>query len=130
MGAVAKFVLALVIFGVTVSGGSLIWKKLTSAPRPQALQQVRDLVIKTPQGIQAAQVFGVMDDTNVQPINLGQVVGDIGNSIKTAAEERATTILMSQVTTQLMNQYEKLPRDQQQTLQEIICHSSPSGVVK
>lgn len=130
MGAVAKFVLALVIFGVTVSGGSLIWKKLTSAPRPQALQQVRDLVIKTPQGIQAAQVFGVMDDTNVQPINLGQVVGDIGNSIKTAAEERATTILMSQVTTQLINQYEKLPRDQQQTLQEIICHSSPSGVVK
>jgi len=130
MGAVAKFVLALVIFGVTVSGGSLIWKKLTSAPRPQALQQVRDLVIKTPQGIQAAQVFGVTDDTNVQPINLGQVVGDIGNSIKTAAEKRAQTILMSQVTTQLINQYEKLPGDQQQQLQEIICHSSPSGVVK
>ena len=130
MGVVVKFVLALVIFGVTVSGGSLIWTKLTSAPRPQALQQVHDLVIKTPQGIQAAQVFGVTDDKNVQPINLGEIANNAWNGIKDTAQERAATILMSQVTTQLTSQYEKLPRDQQQQLQEIICHSSPSGVVK
>jgi len=130
MELVVQLFLAVVVFGVTLSGGSLVWPRVTSAPRPQLLQQVHDTVVKTPIGSQAAQVLGVTDDKTVQPINLGQVANTAWNGIKNAAQKRAQTILISQVTAQLMNQYEKLPRDQQKTLQEIICHSSPSGVVK
>ena len=122
--------LAVVVFGVTLSGGSLVWPRVTSAPRPQLLQEVHDSVVKTPQGAAAAQVLGVADDKNVQPINLGNIANNAWNGIKSTVQKRATTIVMSQVTSQLNSQYQKLPRDQQQALQEIICHSSPSGVVK
>ena len=121
MKVIVKFVLALAIFGVTISGVSLIWKKLTSAQRPQALQQVHDLVIQTPQGSQAAQVFGVTDDRSTTPINIEQVATDVWNGIKNTIEKRTQTILVSQVTQQLMNQYEKLSEEQQLQLQQIIC---------
>lgn len=127
MGAVVQFVLALTIFGVTVSGGSLLWPRLTKAPRPEALQKVHDIVLKTPQGEQAAQVLGVTDDKSVQPIDLGQVANNAWKGVKSAVAKRAQTILVSQVTQQLNNQYQKLPKDQQQELRQIICTSSPSA---
>jgi len=130
MELVVQLVLAVAVFGVTLSGGSLVWPRVTRAPRPQLLQEVHDAVVKTPQGAAAAQVLGVTDDKKVAPINLGKLAGDAWTGIKSTVQKRATTIVMSQVTAQLMNQYEKLPKDQQKTLQEIICHSSPSGVVK
>jgi hypothetical protein len=130
MELVVQLLLAVAVFGVTLSGGSLVWPKVTHAPRPQFLQQVHDSVIKTPVGSQAAQVLGVTDDKNVQPINLGEVANTAWNGIQNEAQKRAQIILMSQVTAQLTNQYEKLPKDQQQQLRDIICHSSPSGVVK
>ncbi len=130
MELVVQLFLAVAVFGVTLSGGSLVWPKVTSAPRPQLLQQVHDSVVKTPVGSQVSRVLGVTDDKNVAPINLGNIANDAWNGIKNAAQKRAQTILMSQVTAQLTSQYEKLPPDQQKTLQEIICHSSPSGVVK
>jgi hypothetical protein len=130
MELVIQLFLAVAVFGVTLSGGSLVWPKVTRAPRPQLLQQVHDTVVGTPVGSQAAAVLGVTDDKNVQPINLGEIANNAWNGVKNAAQKRAQTIVMSQVTAQLMNQYEKLPKDQQKTLQEIICHSSPSGVVK
>ena len=131
MELVVQLVLAVAVFGVTISGGSLVWPRVTSAPRPQLLTQVHDSVIKTPIGAQTAQVLGVSDEQNIQPINLGQVVGNIGNSIKTAAQNRAQTIIMAQVMGQLTNQYERLPKDQQIQLQQIICPTSTaSGVVQ
>src|SRR5258706_13221326 len=119
------FVLALVVSLFTLSGGSLLWPKFTTAPRPKLLQQVHDVVVKTPPGEQAAQVLGVSTD-DVQPINLGEVANNIVNSVKTAAQKRAQTIIMAQVTSQLTNQYEKLPNDHQQQLQQIICKPSKS----
>jgi len=128
MELVVQLVLVVAVFGVTLSGGSLVWPKITSSPRPQFLQQVHDSVIKTPVGSQAAQVLGVTDDKNVQPINLGKVANTAWNGIKNEAQKRAQIILMSQVTAQLTNQYEKLPKDQQETLQEIICKpATPSA---
>jgi len=108
----------------------LVWPRVTRAPRPQLLQQVRDTVVKTPVGANAAAVLGVTDEAKVQPINLGDIANNAWNGIKNAAQKRATTIVMSQVTAQLNSQYQKLPKDQQETLKQIICASSPSGVVK
>ena len=127
MELVVQLVLAIAVFGVTLSGGSLVWPKITSAARPKLLQEVHDSVIKTPIGNQAANVLGVTDDKTVQPINLGNIANNAWNGIKNAAQKRATTIVMSQVTQQLNNQYQKLPKDQQKTLQEIICKTATSS---
>lgn len=121
MELVVQLILAVVVFGVTLSGGSLVWPRVTSAPRPQLLEQVHDAVVKTPVGSQVAKVLGVTDEYTIQPMNLGAAAGDIGNSIKTAVQNRAQTIIMSQVRQQLTNQYNKLPKDQQQEFQNIIC---------
>ena len=122
-----NFIFALVISVVTLSGGSLLWPKLTTTPRPKLLQQVHDVVIKTPPGEQAAQVLGVSTD-NVQPINLGQMANTIVANIKTAAQKRAQTIIMVQVTNQLTTQYEKLSKDQQKQLQQIICKPTEATI--
>ena len=47
--------------------------------------------------------------------------------IRDAAAKRAQTIIMTQVTRELSGQYEKLPDDQKQVLQEIICLPAQSG---
>ncbi len=130
MELVVRLFFSVLVFGVTLFGGSLVWPRVTGAPRPQLLQQVHDSVIKTPQGAAAARVLGVADDTSVQPINPGSIANDVWSGIKNEAQKRAQIILMSQVTAQLTNQYEKLPKDEQQQLRDIICNSSPSGVVK
>jgi len=134
MDLVIQLVLAVAVFGVTLSGGSLVWPRLTNNPRPQLLTQVHDAVVKTPVGSKAAQVLGVSDEATVQPINLGQIAGAIGNSIKTAAQNRAQTIIMAQVMGQITSKYESLPQDQKKQLQRIICSpatvSTASGVVQ
>lgn len=128
MELVFQLVLAVAVFGVTLSGGSLVWPRVTSQPRPQLLQEVHDAVIKTSTGEQAAQVLGVSTDQNVQPVNLGQIAGTIGNAIKSAAQKRAQTIITAQIVGQLSNGYDKLPKDQQTALQQIICKpASPSA---
>ena len=121
MELVVQLVLAVAVFGVTLSGGSLVWPRLTNIPRPPILQEVHDSVIKTSVGAQAAQVLGVTTDQNVQPINVGQIAGTIGNDIKTAAQKRAQTIITAQIVGQLTSGYDKLPKDQQVQLQQIIC---------
>lgn len=132
MQLVVQLVLAIAVFGVTLSGGSLVWPRITGAPRPQFLQDVRDKVIQTAPGQQAAQVLGVSDDQAVEPINIHEIAANAVNSIKAAAERRAQTIIMAQISEQLTNQYQKLPEDQQRQLQQIICAPSAtaSGVVQ
>jgi hypothetical protein len=132
MELLVQLFLAVGVFGVTLSGGSLVWPHFTNAPRPQLLQQVHDTVIKTAAGSKAAQVLGVTDDKKVQPINLGATVANIGNAVRSAAQKRVQTIVTAQIVGQLSNGYEKLPRDQQKQLREIICptSSTSSGVVQ
>lgn len=124
-----QFVIALIVGVVSVSGGSLIWPRLTTNPRPEVLQQVHDVVIKTPMGNQMATVLGVADEANVAPLNLGELAGSAAGEVKSAAEKRAQMVIMTQVTRELSKQYEKLPEDQKIQLQQIICQpASQSGV--
>ena len=127
MELVVQLALAVAVFGVTLSGGSLVWPRLTSAPRPQLLQNVHDQVMKTPIGSRAAGVLGVTTD-NVEPLNIGEIATGAVGALKTAAQKRTQTIIMSQVMDQLTTRYESLSADQQQALQQIIC--KPTGVVK
>src|SRR5437762_456364 len=116
---VVSFFLALIVAVTSLAGGSLLWPRFTSASRPQILQQVHDIVLKTPMGQTAAQTLGVSDETTTQPINVGQLASSAANGIRDAAAKRAQTIIMTQVTRELSGQYEKLPEDQKQVLQEI-----------
>ena len=132
MGLVVQLLLTVAVLGVTLSGGSLVWPRITSAPRPQLLQDVHDKVIQTAPGQQAAQVLGVADEQTVEPINISDIASNAVNSVKAAAEKRAQTIIMAQISDQLTNQYQNLPEDQQRQLQQIICapFATASGVVK
>lgn len=127
MGGGFHFIIALVVAVVSLSGGSLVWPRLTTAPRPQLLQQVHDVVIKTQPGEQAANVLGVQDEASVKPISLGELANNAVNGIKSAAQKRAQTIIMSQVTQQLTTQYERLNADQKTQLQQIVCQPSEAS---
>lgn len=121
MGIIAKFLLTLAVSGVTVGAGSLLWPKLTSKPRPQTLNQVRDIVLQIPVGKQAAETLGVVDESAVRPINVSSVAAGLVNTIVSSVEQRAQTIVASQITTQIIKQYEQLPLEQKREIKETVC---------
>ncbi len=107
-----NFLFALIVAAVSASGGSLLWPRLTSVPRPQLLQQIHDFVIHTPMGTQAATVLGVADEANVEPLDGGAIVGGAMGALKDAVQKRAEAIIITQVTRQI---------SQNQELRELIC---------
>ena len=121
MGLVANFLIASVIAAVTIAGGSLAWPRLTSQPAPKILQDVKNIVIKTPIGAQTANVLGVSDETHIKPINLGEVATGAVGQVKTAVENRIQAIIVGNAVNQLHQQFERLSPDQKTQIQEIIC---------
>lgn len=121
MGGTARFILALTI-GVTALGsGSLMWPRLTDRPRPKALQSVHDLVLRTSVGQNAANVLGVTDEANVEPINIGSVVGGAVLGAKTAVQNRLRTMIVGNAVNQLNRQFENLSDDQKTFVRQALC---------
>ncbi len=116
-----KFVSALLIAGAFVVGVSLMWPRLTSQPRPEVLTQVRDFIVQTPQGYEAANVLGVSDERNVEPFDIRVTAQTIAYNIMNSLRERATDVVVTHAVRQLQKKYEELPPDQQAQLQQIIC---------
>lgn len=110
-------VIAITVLGFT----SLIWPRFTSSPRPPALGQVHDFVLKTQIGKNAAQVLGVSVESAITPINLNSEIASIGSMIVSGVEQKAQEVIMGQVATQLLNQYSRLPANEQQIIKETIC---------
>ncbi len=127
MELVVQLLLAGAVFGITLSGGSLVWPRVSSAPRPQFLQQVHDEVLKTATGKQAAQVLGVSDEANVRPINLGNIAANAVLSVRSAAQKRVQTMISAQIIGFLAGQFEKLPESEKQQLRQIVCTASSSS---
>jgi hypothetical protein len=121
MGPIANFIIALVVAGVTIAGGSLAWPRLTNQPPPKLLKEVRSVVIKTQVGEQTANVLGVTDEKNVKPINLGTVAAGALGEVKTAVQNRVQAIIVGNAVNQLHQQFEKLSPAQKTQIQEIIC---------
>jgi hypothetical protein len=118
MGPVMQFVLALAVATTSLASGSLIWPRLTTQARPKLLQDVHDIVLKTQAG---KQVLGVSDEAHVEPINPGQIVSTAINGVKTAVQNRVTTIVVGNAVNQLSSQFERLPREQKVYIQEALC---------
>ena len=121
MGPVVQFVLALAVAATALGGGSLAWPRITAKPRPVLLQNVHDFVVKTPVGQRTADVLGVTDESSVEPVNLGEVASTIVNSAKSAAQQRIQKIVIGNAVNELTRQYDRLPEDQKQYIQQALC---------
>lgn len=121
MNTVLRFLLAAGATASVVVIVALLWPKITSRPRPEVLQAVRDAAITTSTGKEAAKILGVENEEKVTPINPNQVAASVAGTIISKVEEKTKEIISQQVTTQIITQYKELPTPQQQQLQELIC---------
>ncbi len=118
-----KFQIIASILGavVVVSLVSLIWPKFTTQPRPLPLGQVRDLVLATKTGQSIAQVLGVTNESTIEPINISSVASSVTESVISGVQHRAQSIVVHQAVKELTKQFDQLPQEQQQEIQQLIC---------
>lgn len=121
MGPTARFLLALTVAVTALGSGSLMWPRLTDRPRPALLQKVHDIVLQTPTGQNAAEVLGVSDEANVEPINVGQVIGGAVGRAKEAVQNRVRTVVVTNAVNQLNRQFDHLNDDQKTVVRQAIC---------
>jgi hypothetical protein len=121
MGPILQFILALAVAGTSLASGSLVWPRLTTDARPKLLQDVHDIVLKTDIGRQSAQVLGVADEANVEPINPAKIVGGAIDGVKNIVQQRIQTVIVGNAVHQLSSQFERLPKEQKEQIQQILC---------
>lgn len=121
MPIIGKFIITLVTSAFVVSGTSLFWPRLTSAPMPEALQKVREFVLTTATGKQAAQTLGVSDDTVVEPINIQSAASEAVSTVVSSASEKVQKEATKEVIIQVVKKIETLNPDQQEEIKDAIC---------
>lgn len=121
MGSTGRFIIVSIVAVIVLGGGSLLWVRFTARPRPKLLQDVRDTVIHTAVGRQAADALGVSDEETVTPIDIGQTVTSGVSGVKQAVQDRIQTIIVQNAVRQLEERLEHLSPQQQKYVQEIIC---------
>lgn len=121
MGSTGRFIIVSIVAVIVLGGGSLLWVRFTARPRPKLLQDVRDTVINTAAGRQAADALGVSNESEVTPINVGQTVTSGVSGVKQAVQDRIQTIIVQNAVRQLEERLEHLSPQQQKYVQEIIC---------
>ncbi len=120
-----QFLIALLGTGFVVSTASLIWPRFTEQPRPPQLEKVREVVMQTPVGQQAATVLGVADSGSIEPINISSLAGTLTQQAGSAVTEKVAQEVTSRAVSQIISQIDKLPEDQRQILQSAICQPTP-----
>jgi hypothetical protein len=116
-----NFIVALAVAVASLVSGSLAWPRLTTVTRPKLLQEVHDIALTTSIGKQTANVLGVSDETNIQPLNIGQMTYSLVDSAKAAIQKRAQTVIVGNAVNQLNSQFDRLPTEQKKQIQEILC---------
>lgn len=116
-----QFLLASIGATIAISLVSLLWPKVTTNPSPAVLTQVRNVVVQTPLGKQAADVLGVSDSQSSGPINVKDWAVSEGNAIVSNIAESASQVVVSQVVKQMIGQIDKLPDNQKVELRQILC---------
>jgi hypothetical protein len=116
-----KFVLVAAAAAVVVIIASIAWGRFTTAPKPQALKEVEGAMSETAVGQSVAQVFGVSDEHPVEPINLGDAASGVTTQITSYITERIRDAVSKQAIGQIVTQYDKLPEDQREALEAMIC---------
>lgn len=117
-----KFILTFLTSAVVVSGASLAWPKLTSAPMPELLEKVRELVLQTDAGKQTAETLGVSDLQGVEPVNISSVAGSVVSTVVTNASEKVQETATKEIIIQVVKKIETLEPGQQQEIKDAICN--------
>lgn len=124
MGAI-KFVFVFFLAASVVAVASVAWGRVTSRPKPQALEAVSALVTETPMGDALAQLLGITTETNPEPINVSSVAASIVGGVAEVITEKAQDAVASQAIIQVARGYDQLPEDQKKQLESFIC--KPQG---
>lgn len=119
MPLIIKFIITLASSLTVVAAASLVWPKITSAPEPDPLIQVRSKVLGTEIGQKAADVLGINE--TAQPINIGSVAGDAVNAVVSDVQQKAQETATREIIIQVVKKIETLAPDQQQRIKEEIC---------
>ncbi len=117
-----KFILTFLTAAVVVSGASLAWPKLTSAPMPELLEKMRELVLQTDVGKQSAETLGVSDMEAVEPINISSVAGSVVSTAVTNASEQIQETATKEIIIQVVKKIETLDAGSQEEIKEAICN--------
>ena len=117
---VIKYILVAIAGAAVVSVVSLLWPKFTAKPEPNALEQVRNTVLGTEIGQNAAALLGVTNDAP-HPLNLSDTVSSVAGMVTTSVEKKVSQIVSDQVAAQVIKQYQQLPEIQQEHIVEMIC---------
>ena len=116
-----KFICVLASTLIIVAGASLVWPKITGAPRPEPLTQVKNMVLGTDIGKQAAQALGVEDEAAVVAVDVASVAGAAISSAASNVQQKASEAVTREIIIQVVNKIETLAPDQQQVIKELIC---------
>ena len=120
MGAL-QFIFVFIASGAAVAAASLLWPKFTATARPKPLQEIRDVVVQTPVGKNAAVILGVQDESSVKPVNVASAASSVVTNIITTIEKKSQEIVTRQVVEQLVRQVDQMPAEQKKQVQDAVC---------
>lgn len=115
-----KYLVVLFFTCASVVTASIAWPKISQKPRPQLLEEVYKRVENTQIGKRIANALGVRNSIQ-EPISITSIAGEVAGSAVSIIEERAQKVITQQAIEQIVSQLNKLPEEQKEQIQEMIC---------
>lgn len=116
-----QFLGAAVSVGFVVITASLAWPRVSTSPRPDALQKVRDVVMETDSGKRFADVLGVADESSVSTVSVPGFIAGVAGNVASAVTAHVTDSLRAKVLESIVKQFNELPADQKEMVRTQIC---------
>ena len=116
-----KFLAVFGIFALVISVVSIVWPRISKEKRPEALQKVNDMVIKTDFGSNLQNVLGLSVDTTPVPINISSAAAGVASYVVSSVEKKAQDVVYQQVLQQFFNQYQSMTPEKKKDIQDLIC---------
>lgn len=113
--------------GVAIGAGaimaltSLVWPRVTSQPRPEALTKVRENVLETQVGQGVANLLGVTDELGAEPININSAVTTGTSIVIDSMKKSAQHAVVSQVMESVVKQFNQFSEEDKASFRAQIC---------
>lgn len=115
-----RFIGAAVISSLTLVGGSIIWPKLTSQPRPELVEKVYDSVKETTLGVQVEALLGDTDQASLSG-SVASVAGTVANQVAQDVQKKSQEFITEKVVEEVLKRFETLPEKQQEQVRQSVC---------
>lgn len=116
-----KFLAVLGVFAVALSVGSIVWPMISKEKRPEALEKIHDIVVKTNFGSNLQNVLGVSDTITPTPIHIASAAAGVASYVVSSVEKKAQDVVYQQVLQQFYNQYQSMTPEKKKDIQDLIC---------